>query len=85
MLDHNERVGYNIDNLESPSRLERALLAQNIDISFPRKGHVVEMSGLALNVRGEERLRASGLEKKSPIFAIMDFFSPRAEAQAKER
>lgn len=85
MLDRNERVGYTINDLESPSRLENVLSAQKINVSFPRKGHVVEMPGLALNIRGEERLRATGLEKKSPIFVIMDFFSPRAEAQAKER
>ncbi|MBU0605284.1 MAG: hypothetical protein KKH77_03240, partial [Candidatus Omnitrophica bacterium] len=44
VLDHNEGLGYNIDNLEAPNRLEEALLAKKVEIAFPKRGHVVRLA-----------------------------------------
>lgn len=85
ILDRRESLGYNINKLEAPSRLEKVLVARNINIAFPRKNHVVKV-GSAASLREDARLRsASAIERKTNIFAIFDFFIPRAEAQAKER
>lgn len=85
MLDHRGRLGYNINNLEAPYRLEQALLARNVDITFPKRANVVRIARLRRNQRSEERIRSSGLEGKFNLFSITEFLSPRAEAQARER
>ena len=41
LLDHKERLDYNINDLESPARLEKILMSKNIDVAFPGKYHVV--------------------------------------------
>jgi hypothetical protein len=80
VLDHNEGLGYNIDNLEAPNRLEEALLAKKIEVAFPKRGHVVRLASLKYNGRENHPyiLRAS---KKHDIFAFFDFLTPKAEAQ----
>jgi len=85
MLDRRESLGYNVNNLEAPYRLEQALLSGNVDIAFPRRANVVKIARLRHNPRGFEAIRSSGLERKFNLFGITEFFSPRAEAQAKER
>ena len=85
MLDRRESLGYNVNNLEAPYRLEQALLSRNVDIAFPRRANVVKIARLRHNPRNDERIRSSGLERKFNLFGITEFFSPRAEAQAKER
>jgi len=85
MLDRREGLGYNINNLEAPYRLEQALLAGNVDITFPKRANVVKIAGLRHSPRGFEAIRSSGLERKFSLFGITEFLSPRAEAQAKER
>ena len=84
MLDHKERLDYNIDNLESPSRLEQILLSKNIDVAFPGRYHVVKVAKSAPG-SAEDRLRSHSIDKKFNVFGIVDFLSPRAEAQARER
>lgn len=85
VLDHNGSLGYNIDNLEAPSRLEGVLLAQKIDIAFPKRNHVVKVTKFASNsMRGEEA-KSIGLERKVNILGILDFFGSAKEAQAKEK
>ena len=44
MLDHKERLDYNINNLEDPSRLEKILMSKNIDVAFPGKYNVVKVA-----------------------------------------
>jgi len=83
ILDRNDQLSYNIQNLESPSRLERVLVSKNINITFPRKGHVLKMAKPVIIYRAQD-IRQVGLEKKVNIFGFLDFFVPRAEAQAKE-
>ncbi|MCX5677717.1 MAG: hypothetical protein NTY76_01215 [Candidatus Omnitrophica bacterium] len=80
VLDHNEGLGYNIDNLEAPNRLEEVLLAKKIEVAFPKRGHVVRLASSKYS--GSDRrpyiLKAS---KKHDIFAFFDFLTPKAEAQ----
>ena len=85
ILDHNETLGYNIKNLEAPSRLEGVLLAQKIDIAFPNRDHVVRAAKLKVAAKSGESIRAVGLERKVNMFGIFDFFSPGREAQAREK
>ena len=85
ILDHNETLGYNINNLESPSRLEQVLISKKIDIAFPRKGNVVRLAKLTSGAKGEERLRANSLERKVNFLGILDFFTQSREAHARER
>ena len=83
ILDHNEGLGYNIENLESPSRLEQALLSKNIDVSYPKRGQVVSGTG---NLKQPAQFgRDIGLHKKADMFGFFEFFSLRAEAQAREK
>ena len=84
MLDHKERLDYNINNLEDPSRLEKILMSKNIDVAFPGKYSVVKVAK-ANNRNAEDHLRSSGIDRKFNVFGIADFLSPRAEAQTKER
>ena len=85
MLDHNNHLGYNIDNLESPSCLEQTLLARHIDITFPKKGNVVTVAGSPKSRAADrERLQAAKVNTRFGMFSIIDFFTQGREAQAKE-
>jgi len=85
MLDRKDSLGYNIYNLEAPSRLEKVLLAKNVDVAFPTKSNVVKIAKMKNVAHREASLRNSAVEKRFNIFGIIDFLSPRAEAQARER
>lgn len=86
MLDHNGALGYNVDNLEAPSRLEGVLLAKKIDLIFPGRGDVVRVAKLNGNPRTVESTRSIGLERKVNILGnLFDFFGQPREAQAKEK
>lgn len=86
ILDHKEKLGYNIENLEAPSRLEQVLLARNMEIAFPRRDHIVTMANLTPKMRAQESVRMAGLERKvNNFFGIFEFFSSRAEAQTREK
>lgn len=80
MLDRKGGLGYNINNLESPSRLENALSARNIDVSIPKRNHVVVVR--ALQNKTGHGFNAALSEKRLNILGILNFFSPRAEAQS---
>ena len=84
MLDRKERLDYNINNLEDPSRLENVLMAKNIDVGFPGKHHVVKVARLTPGST-DEGFRSSSVDRKFNILGVVDFLSPRVEAQAKER
>lgn len=85
MLDYKDSVGYTIKNLESPLRLETILFAKNVDVAFPRTSQIVKARGASVKAAGEERLKAAGVERRFDFFGILDFFNPRAEAQANEK
>lgn len=80
VLDHNEGLGYNIDNLEAPSRLEEALLAKKIEVAFPKRGHVVRLASSKYSGK-DRRPYTLKVSKKHDIFAFLDFLTPKAEAQ----
>ena len=85
MLDHKGRLSYNIENLESPERLEKILLARKIDIAFPKRSHVVAVKSNDRYFMSHEQRLAAAAEQKGSFFGIFDFFIPRAEAQTKEQ
>ena len=84
VLDRKERLDYNINNLEAPSRLEKVLISKNIDVGFPGKHNVMKVARFTSG-NMEEGIRATSLDRKFNLFGIVDFLSPRAEAQVKER
>jgi len=84
LVDIREGLKYSIENLESPSRLEKVLLSKNIAIAFPKRAEVVPTKPMKIAGR-TDRVRASGIEGKANTFGIFEFFSPRAEAHAKEK
>lgn len=85
ILDCKEALGYNIDNLEAPSRLESILLARKIDVAFPKRVNVVKAARYASGPKGSGYFKEIGPEKRLNIFGFFDFLNPRAEAQAKEK
>jgi hypothetical protein len=84
ILDRKENLEYNIEGLEAPSRLEKALLSRNIDITLPRRSQIVKVAQMPSNAKTRS-YKTIGLERKTNIFGIFQFFGLRAEAQAKER
>jgi len=86
ILDRKDRLGYNVNDLESPSRLEKVLLSRNVDIAYPKRANIVKVAKLRYaGKQREDRLRSVGVEKKFNLFGIAEFLSPRAEAQVKQR
>jgi hypothetical protein len=85
ILDRKEALGYNIANLEDPSRLENILLAKKIDISFPKKGQIFKIAKVDARMKRKESFRRATVEKKGGAFGILEFLGFKAEAQAKER
>lgn len=83
VLDHNEGLGYNIDNLEAPNRLEEALLAKSVEVAFPKRGHVVKLAA-SKHIRSDRRPYTLKTAKKYDIFAFFDFLTPKAEAQVNQ-
>jgi len=84
MLDRKEGLGYNIENLKDPLRLEQVLLAKNVDIAMPKPGNVVRVARLEPS-RTQDELRAYSLGNKLNILNALEFFSAKAEAQTKDR
>jgi cell division protein FtsL len=84
MLDRNQGLGYNIENLEDPSRLEQVLIAKNMEMAFPRPNNIVNAAKFS-NQKAEDSLRAAGVDRKLNLFGMFEIFSPRAEAQTRDR
>jgi hypothetical protein len=84
ILDHNEGLGYNIENLEDPARLEQVLVAKNVEVAFPKRDHIV-MARRVNYGRYDDRIRAAGTENKINLFGILEVFSQKAEAQTGAR
>ncbi|MCM8761146.1 MAG: hypothetical protein NC938_03295 [Candidatus Omnitrophica bacterium] len=76
MLDRNERLGYNIKNLEAPYRLEEALLAKSIEVAFPKQCNVVRTASPKPARRG---ILLSSASTKTP--GLLDFLMSKARAQ----
>ena len=85
MLDRQEALGYNIANLEDPSRLEGILSARKVDMTLPNRSQVFKTASV---YPGKKRGSAPAkyiVEKRNPLTGIIDFFGLKAEAHAKER
>jgi len=80
ILDHNEGLGYNIDNLEAPNRLSEALHAKSIEVAYPKRGHVVNLAS-AKQERRQRRPYVLKTSKRFELFSFLDFLTPKAEAQ----
>lgn len=85
MLDLKDSLGYNINNLEAPSRLEGILLSKNIDIAFPKRENVVKTAKAVSGIKDYGHIGNMGLERKIHLTGIFDFFGTGREAQAKEK
>ena len=85
MLDYKDSVSYTIENLESPSRLEKILLAKNIDVAFPKAAQIVKAKETGIRAARTVNARIAGVERRSILFGILDFINPRAEAHATEK
>ena len=85
MIDRRDIMRYNISNLESPSRLENALLSKKVTVSYPKNGQVVILSKAASYTMGLPILGISALEERTPFFRFFDFLTGRAEAHAREK
>lgn len=83
ILDHNEGLGYNIDNLEAPNRLEEALLAKSIEVAFPKRGHVVQLA-TSKRPAASRQPYVIKVAKKANKFSFFDFLTPKAEAQVND-
>ena len=79
MLDRKDGLGYNIGNLEAPSRLEAALFAKRIEISFPKQAHVVRTA--SEQPAGKRDVLHVASAKNPGLLGIFDFLTSRAEAQ----
>jgi hypothetical protein len=85
ILDRKESLGYNIKELENPSRLENVLHAKRVTIAFPKKGQIIRIASAPIRMKTEEALKSAAVETKSGAMRIFEFLGLRAEAQAKER
>lgn len=90
MLDRRARAGYNVNNLEAPSRLENALLAQKIEVAYPKRAQIVKGTPSPIRMakagaKSATRLRTAAVEKRSFLTGFFEFFGIGAEAFAKEK
>jgi hypothetical protein len=85
MLDQRDILMYNISNLESPSRLESALMSKKVAVSYPKRAHVILLSKTPVYTGSLPVLNVSGLDERMPIFRFFDFLVGRAEAHAREK
>jgi len=86
MLDRKGVLRYNISNLESPSRLERALLEKKVSVSYPKRGQVIRLARRPSHVtkRGKS-LRVSGLGERAGIFKLFDFLGGKINSSVIEK
>lgn len=81
LLDRKEALGYNIENLESPSRLESALSAQRIDVSFPKRAQFVDLRNAP---RVKKSVRVARRDNRNKM-TVAEWAGWRTEAHAKEK
>lgn len=85
MLDRRGTLRYNISNLESPSRLEKVLLARKVPVAYPKKGQIIRLARSSSYVPSGQFLKVSGLEERAGIFKLFDFLGGRPEVHAGEK
>lgn len=85
ILDRKERLEYNINYLEEPSRLEKMLSSRNIEIAMPKRNQVVNIAGATKrSLDRNQHTPRIGIEKRHNILSFFEFLGFRTEAQAKE-
>ena len=84
MLDRKGALEYNINGLAAPTRLEKALYSQRIDIAFPKRSQIVTASRPRYRPKGVS-MKETAIERKVDRFSMWDIFGLRAEAQAREK
>jgi hypothetical protein len=85
MIDRRDIIRYNISNLESPSRLESALLSRKVTVSYPKNSQIVILPKAVSYTMGLPVLGIAALEERTPFFRFFDFLTGRAEAHAREK
>jgi len=85
ILDRRDMLGYNIDNLEAPSRLEKVLISKNIDMAFPRRGNVVKVARLEPKNAINRYARADSSGHRTYLAGLFDFIGLKSEAHANEK
>lgn len=85
MLDRKGILRYNVSNLESPSRLEKVLLARKVLISYPKKGRIIRLARNPSYVPNGQRLKVSGLGDRAGIFKLLDFLGGRPDVNVREK
>jgi len=83
LLDQREKLVYNLNNLETPVRLEKRLAATGCKFDFPSKKDVIRV----VRTHGKKEI-SQGIAKapKSSVFDnVTDLFGLRAVAQAREK
>ncbi len=85
LLDRNKILLYNVKHLESPARLEKALLAKDMELEVPSKERVILVSAMpekAGTGESKEIVSATGAFGRIRQ-AIANIFVLGSEAQAK--
>ena len=85
MLDRKSILRYNISNLESPSRLEKALLEKKVSVGYPKKGQVIKLARNPSYTGNGKFLRVSGLEERAGMFKLFDFLGGRVASSVREK
>ena len=85
LLDQKEKLIYNLDNLTSPSRLERTLVAKKIKVEYPNREQVISVAARGHSYyKGPIRLARA--PKRGIVYGFLDFIGMGGpEAQAKEK
>ena len=85
MLDRKRALEYNINGLAAPTRLEKALYSQRIDIAFPKRSQVVMAHPKAEHRPKNVSMKETAIEREAAKFSILDIFGLMVEAQAREK
>lgn len=83
LLDRREKLVYNLNHLSSPSQLEGALLAKNVEVKYPGKEQVIRVAAAGSSLKTSMRL--AHLSAKGAFDSFLELAGMGREAQAKER
>ena len=84
LLDHREKLIYNLTNLTSPSHLERMLVSKNVAVEYPRKEQVIRVA-VRGGIGSDRSLRFAAASRGGVMNTLLDLIGMGPEAQAKER
>jgi hypothetical protein len=84
LLDQREKLVYNLNNLSSPSRLERILVARKVDVEYPAKEQVIRVV-TRWEPGSRESLKFARASKRGIVDNLLELIGMGPEAHAKER